>query len=104
MNSKELKTPAQVARELNISIKKVREYLRQGIIQGVKIGRYWGVSVEELQRHIQKESVDKERTDWKKLMLEKLMYEKDDLTKQMEINAAIDREMNAAAWGKRRNN
>lgn len=100
MPAKELKTPAQVANELKISVKKVREYLQKGIIQGIKVGKYWGVAGEDIQRYIQRESANRGEIDWEKRVAE-LLKERDDLIKQMNQKAAMDQAINPEA-GERR--
>ena len=47
---KKIFTPDQVAKELSISVRTVRKWLRDGKIRGVKIGKSWRVSEAELER------------------------------------------------------
>lgn len=44
----QLMTPAQVARRLQVTEHTVYEWLRKGSLRGVKLGRLWRVSVDDL--------------------------------------------------------
>ncbi|XMB66706.1 helix-turn-helix domain-containing protein [Mycoplasmatota bacterium zrk1] len=49
---KELYSPQEVAKILDVHVKTVRRYLRAGTIKGQKIGGSWKVSSDELKRHL----------------------------------------------------
>lgn len=51
---KELYSPHEVAKILDVHVKTVRRYLRDGTIIGQKIGGSWKVSSEELKKQIDK--------------------------------------------------
>jgi excisionase family DNA binding protein len=48
-----LLTPEQVAEKLAISPKTVKDWLREGRLKGIKIGRLWRIKPEDLQAFIQ---------------------------------------------------
>lgn len=49
-----LLTPEQVAEHLGIAVKTVKDYLREGVLPGVKIGkRIWRIRPEDLQAFIE---------------------------------------------------
>ncbi|XMB85291.1 helix-turn-helix domain-containing protein [Mycoplasmatota bacterium WC44] len=49
---KELFSPQEVAMILDVHVKTVRRYLRDGTLKGIKIGGSWKVSLEELSKHL----------------------------------------------------
>jgi excisionase family DNA binding protein len=48
-----LLTPEEVAEKLNVTVNTVREWLRNGEITGVKLGRIWRVRVEDLKAWVE---------------------------------------------------
>lgn len=51
-NKERLLSPEDVAKQLNIATATVREYLREGRIKGMKVGKLWRVRESDLQKHI----------------------------------------------------
>ena len=45
-------TPSEIAEKLNLHPNTVRDYLKTGILSGVKLGRVWRVEVEDLEEFI----------------------------------------------------
>jgi len=56
-NKERLLSPEDVAKQLNIATATVREYLREGRIKGMKVGKLWRVRESDLQRHIEKDRI-----------------------------------------------
>jgi len=56
-NKERLLSPEDVAKQLNIATATVREYLREGRIKGIKVGKLWRVRESDLQRHIEKDRI-----------------------------------------------
>ncbi len=50
-----LLTPEEVAEKLKISVYTVKNYLRKGIIKGIKVGDLWRVRERDLEEFIQKQ-------------------------------------------------
>lgn len=51
-NKEQLLSPEEVAKRLAISPKTVREYLREGRIKAMKVGRLWRVRESDLQQYL----------------------------------------------------
>jgi len=51
-NKERLLSPEEVAKRLAISPKTVREYLREGRIKAMKVGRLWRVRESDLQQYL----------------------------------------------------
>lgn len=51
-NKEQLLSPEEVAKRLAISPKNVREYLREGRIKTMKVGRLWRVRESDLQQYL----------------------------------------------------
>jgi excisionase family DNA binding protein len=49
----ELLTPETVAERLHIQRSTVMKYLRQGIIRGRKVGRFWRIAEEDIQAYLE---------------------------------------------------
>jgi len=49
-----LLTPTEVADKLRISVYTVKNYLRKGIIKGIKVGDLWRVREEDLEEFVKK--------------------------------------------------
>lgn len=47
-----LLTPGDVAEKLKISVYTVKNYLRKGIIKGIKVGDLWRIREEDLEEFI----------------------------------------------------
>ena len=45
-------TPGQIAERLNLHPNTVREYLKAGVIPGIKLGRVWRIEEEDLKQFI----------------------------------------------------
>ncbi len=56
-NKERLLSPEDVAKQLNIATATVREYLREGRIKGMKVGKLWRVRESDLQKHIEKDRI-----------------------------------------------
>lgn len=48
----ELLTPEEAAAKLVVSPKTIRDWLRDGVLQGVKVGKLWRIREEDLQSFI----------------------------------------------------
>ena len=55
---KDFYSPKEVARILNVHVKTVRRYLRDGTIKGQKIGGSWKVSAEEIEQQLHRQVTD----------------------------------------------
>lgn len=55
MTAEKLLTPEQVAEELQLSLKTVGDYLRRGVLPGIKIGRHWRIPEKSLQDFIDRQ-------------------------------------------------
>jgi excisionase family DNA binding protein len=49
----ELLTPEMVAERLHIQRSTVMKYLRQGIIKGRKVGRFWRITEADMQAYLE---------------------------------------------------
>lgn len=57
-DGEKLLTPEEVADYLSIAQKTVKDYLRDGKIRGIKIGRAWRVRREDLERFLEDNSTN----------------------------------------------
>lgn len=55
---KKLFSPGEVANLLDIHVKTVRRYLRDGTLKGIKIGGSWKISEEELEKSVEQSIID----------------------------------------------
>ena len=55
---KKLFSPGEVANILDIHVKTVRRYLRDGTLKGIKIGGSWKISEEELEKSVEQSIID----------------------------------------------
>ncbi len=56
-NKEQLLSPEEVAKRLAISPKTVREYLREGRIKAMKVGRLWRVRESDLQQYLKEDRI-----------------------------------------------
>jgi excisionase family DNA binding protein len=56
----ELLTPEMVAERLHIQRSTVMKYLRQGIIKGRKVGRFWRIAEADIQAYLERASEGEE--------------------------------------------
>jgi excisionase family DNA binding protein len=45
-------SPPQVARELGLSVRTIRQYMRDGMIPSIKIGRHWRIRRSALEAYL----------------------------------------------------
>ena len=62
MDRDELLTPEEVAAILRVSPKSIRKWLKEGTLQGIKVGRLWRIKESELKAALAGERGHKNNT------------------------------------------